>query len=146
MQHEASPAILIFSLRCGSFRVETETLQYRISLKIYVSTYALTTYPLWPPLCAARCTYEHFRKKKRRKFLFDNVAPSSPAIRFGSLHSLQLSRQTVCQAQVRNPVPLLQPQPRFRKMSAAQEEDFVDYEEDEETAQEAKVEEKDTKK
>jgi hypothetical protein len=31
-------------------------------------------------------------------------------------------------------------------MSAAQEEDFVDYEEDEETAQEAKVEEKDTKK
>lgn len=31
-------------------------------------------------------------------------------------------------------------------MSAAQEEDFVDYEEDEETAQEAKAEEKDTKK
>ena len=31
-------------------------------------------------------------------------------------------------------------------MSAAQEEDFVDYEEDEETAQEPKVEEKDTKK
>ena len=30
-------------------------------------------------------------------------------------------------------------------MSAAQEEDFVDYEEDEETAQEAKAEEKDTK-
>ena len=33
-----------------------------------------------------------------------------------------------------------------QKMSAAQEEDFVDYEEDEETAQEAKADEKDTKK
>ena len=31
-------------------------------------------------------------------------------------------------------------------MSAAQEEEFVDYEEDEETAQETKAEEKDTKK
>jgi hypothetical protein len=31
-------------------------------------------------------------------------------------------------------------------MSAAQEEEFVDYEEEEETAQETKAEEKDTKK